>query len=97
MSGLIWVQTVCKGYQQTALGGKELYMLAQQSSGARSLVFCVNHHLHPYFVCVGSDDWLGCVDAQAQMSFSCLSMILMLWLKNKFSDPYRTEHKYILF
>ena len=24
MSGLIWVQTVCKGYQQTTLVGKEL-------------------------------------------------------------------------
>ena len=24
MSGLIWVQTVCKGYQQTTQGGKEL-------------------------------------------------------------------------
>ena len=24
MSGLIWVQTVCKSYQQTALVGKEL-------------------------------------------------------------------------
>ena len=23
-SGLIWVQTVCKGYQQTTLGGKDL-------------------------------------------------------------------------
>ena len=23
MSGLIWVQTVCKGYQQTTLGGKD--------------------------------------------------------------------------
>ena len=27
MSGLIWVQTVCKGYQQTTLGGKELKMI----------------------------------------------------------------------
>ena len=26
LSGLIWVQTVCKGYQQTTLGGKESYM-----------------------------------------------------------------------
>ena len=25
MSGLIWVQTVCKGYQQTLLVGKEFY------------------------------------------------------------------------
>ena len=24
LSGLIWVQTVCKGYQQTTLTGKEL-------------------------------------------------------------------------
>ena len=24
LSGLIWVQTVCKGHQQTTLGGKEL-------------------------------------------------------------------------
>ena len=24
LSGLIWVQTVCKGYQQMTLGGKEL-------------------------------------------------------------------------
>ena len=24
LSGLMWVQTVCKGYQQTTLGGKEL-------------------------------------------------------------------------
>ena len=24
LSGLIWVQTVCKGYQQTARGGNEL-------------------------------------------------------------------------
>ena len=24
LSGLIWVQSVCKGYQQTTLGGKEL-------------------------------------------------------------------------
>ena len=24
LSGLIWVQTVCKGYQQTTLVGKEL-------------------------------------------------------------------------
>ena len=23
-SGLIWIQTICKGYQQTTLGGKEL-------------------------------------------------------------------------
>ena len=23
LSGLIWVQTVCKGYQQATLGGKE--------------------------------------------------------------------------
>ena len=26
MSGLIWVQTVCKGYQQTTQVGKELIM-----------------------------------------------------------------------
>ena len=25
--GLIWVLTVCKGYQQTTLGGKELKLL----------------------------------------------------------------------
>ena len=24
LSGLIWIQTVCKGYQQTTLLGKEL-------------------------------------------------------------------------
>ena len=42
-------------------------MLAQESSGARYLVFCENHHLHPYFVCVGSDD---CVDVQAHLSFN---------------------------
>ena len=24
MSGLIWVQTICKGYQQSTLGGKDL-------------------------------------------------------------------------
>ena len=27
LSGLIWFQTVCKGYQQTTLGGKELNTL----------------------------------------------------------------------
>ena len=24
LSGLIWVHTICKGYQETTLGGKEL-------------------------------------------------------------------------
>ena len=27
LSGLIWVQTVCKGYQQTKLAGKELIVI----------------------------------------------------------------------
>ena len=35
--GLIWVQIVCKGYQQTTLVGKELNMHDNQSSGARGL------------------------------------------------------------
>ena len=29
LSGLIWFQTVCKGYQQTTLGGKELKVVLQ--------------------------------------------------------------------
>ena len=29
MLGLIWVQTVCKGYQQTTLGDKELKKFLQ--------------------------------------------------------------------
>ena len=35
LSGLIWVQIVCKSYQQTTLVGKELNKNAQLSSGAR--------------------------------------------------------------
>ena len=30
LSGLIWVQTVCKGYQQTTLVGKELSTIIRQ-------------------------------------------------------------------
>ena len=33
LSGLIWVQTVCKGYQQTTLGGKELTVEGSGSVG----------------------------------------------------------------
>ena len=33
MSGLIWVQTVCKGYQQMTLVGKELMHLLYFSDG----------------------------------------------------------------
>ena len=31
-SGLIWVQTVCKGYRQTTLGGKDLTNLSRMES-----------------------------------------------------------------
>ena len=30
MSGLIWVQTVCKGYQQMAMAGKKLINFQEQ-------------------------------------------------------------------
>ena len=36
LSGLIWVQTVCKGYQQTTLVGKELMMWKE--FGVRNMV-----------------------------------------------------------
>ena len=39
MSGLIWVQSVCKGYQQTTLVGKELKYL---SSAGCFLEFFLN-------------------------------------------------------
>ena len=31
LSGLIWVQTICKGYQQTTIVGKKLTYQAQQN------------------------------------------------------------------
>ena len=40
LSGLIWVQSVCKGYQQTTLVGKELNAYVDVSRGARGLIFC---------------------------------------------------------
>ena len=51
LSGLVWVQTVCKSYQQTTLGDKELNALAQLSSGVRYLIIGVNLYLLSYFVC----------------------------------------------
>ena len=38
---MIWIQIVCKGYQQTTLVGKELNLHVQLYSGARCLVFGV--------------------------------------------------------
>ena len=34
MSGLIWIKTVCKSYQQTTLGDKELSNILQRESSA---------------------------------------------------------------
>ena len=46
LCGLIWVQSVCKGYQETTLVGKELNAHADISRGARGLKFCsVTHPL----------------------------------------------------
>ena len=35
LSGLIWVQTVCKGYEQTTLVGKELKVKKHRSRSAK--------------------------------------------------------------
>ena len=40
LSGLIWVQSVCKGYEQTNLGGIELNQSALLQRAARLLKFC---------------------------------------------------------
>ena len=60
MSGLIWVQTVCKGYQQqttkVASQGIKLSMHAQLYSGARYLIFSLSLHLQPYIMYVSSED-----------------------------------------
>ena len=53
--GLILIQTVCKGYQQTILGGKELNAHADKSSRATGLNFNLSHYLHSYFVCASSE------------------------------------------
>ena len=34
LSSLIWIQTVCKGYQQMTLGGKELTLFIQDTSNS---------------------------------------------------------------
>ena len=49
LPGLIWVQTVCKGYQQTTIGGKELNTHSYVSSRARGLIFGQSLSLLPYF------------------------------------------------
>ena len=51
LSGLIWVQSVCKSYQQTALGGT---LHADLSSKARGLKFCQSIHPHLNLVCANS-------------------------------------------
>ena len=38
LSSLIWVQTVCKGYQQTALVGKELMRTIQVNWGVDEII-----------------------------------------------------------
>ena len=48
--GLIWVQTVCKGYQQMTLVGYELNAHADISREVSNLNFGLGLHLHPYFV-----------------------------------------------
>ena len=55
MSGLIWVQSVCKSYQQTTLGDKALKAHADLSSKARGLNFGPRIHLHPYDVYTSSE------------------------------------------
>ena len=52
---LIWFQTVCKCYQQTTLGGKELNIHAGVYSGARCLKFGVRFNLLPNLVYAGSE------------------------------------------
>ena len=45
MSGLIWVQTVCKGYQQTSLVGKEL-------NDPDKNVYAITYENCSYHVCI---------------------------------------------
>ena len=66
LSGLIWVQTVCKGYQQMTLIGKDTH--ANISRRARGLSFGLSRHLCPYFVCASGE----CSDETAQMRQACL-------------------------
>ena len=54
LSGLIWVQTVCKSYQQTTPEGKELNQHVQLSSGTTGLIVGKGHHLLPHFVYASS-------------------------------------------
>ena len=47
MSGLIWVQTICKGYQQMTLGNKGLtstWYAFMLSSATDSCPFCIREH-----------------------------------------------------
>ena len=37
-SGLIWIQTVCKGYKQTTLVGKELNLISDSCSSALATI-----------------------------------------------------------
>ena len=50
LSGLIWVQNVCKGYRQTTLGDKEVNMHVQQWGGGLNF----DLSLSPCFVCASN-------------------------------------------
>ena len=48
LSGLIWIQTVCNGYQQMALADTALNVHAQHFNGSTGLLFGLSLYLLPY-------------------------------------------------
>ena len=95
LSVLIWVQTVCKGYQQTTLVGADF--LLQNSKHSYSITTRVANRLDPdqarRFTCIFLDPGQNCLQMLPADDTSCYWYVILQYSKHSFRLTTRVANK----